>query len=127
MLSPLVLAGAFSVATAVLIDLPFNFVNVVVLPLLLGIGVDSGIHLVHRHRRGEVGQGELLHSSTARAVFYAGLTTVVSFGSLAVSTHRGLASLGTLLTVGIVWVLVCNLILLPALLAARTEREARTR
>ena len=49
-MAPLGLASLLTVATAVLLDIPFNFANVVVLPLLLGIGVDSGIHLVHRHR-----------------------------------------------------------------------------
>ena len=49
-MAPLALAALLTVATAVLLDLQFNFANVVVLPLLLGIGVDSGIHLVHRHR-----------------------------------------------------------------------------
>ena len=49
-LAPLALAGLVTAAIMVLIDLPLNFFNVVVVPLLLGAGVDSGIHLVDRSR-----------------------------------------------------------------------------
>jgi hopanoid biosynthesis associated RND transporter like protein HpnN len=114
-LIPLLLSAVLATGLMVLLDMPFNFVNVVVLPLLLGIGVDSGIHLVHLAR--ELGPDEelLLESTTARAVFYSALTSTVSFGSLAFSHHRGLSSLGTLLVAGMAVVLVCNLVILPAL------------
>jgi hopanoid biosynthesis associated RND transporter like protein HpnN len=125
-LLPLLLAAALTTATAVILDIRFNFANVLVLPLLLGIGVDSGIHLVHRHR---VAHGremdsaapevELLGTSTAQAVLFSALTTMGSFGSLALSTHPGLASLGQLLLIGVIYTLVCNLIVLPALIARK--------
>jgi len=129
-MTPLALASLLTVATAVLLDMPFNFGNVVVLPLLLGIGVDSGIHLVHRHRVTIETAGvarsperELLETSTAQAVFFSALTTMASFGSLAFSDHPGFASLGRLLLIGVTYTLLANLILLPALLAGRS-REA---
>src|SRR3546814_13990 len=49
-LMPLFLAALLMVAIGVLCGLPFNFANVIVLPLLLGVGVDSGIHMVTRAR-----------------------------------------------------------------------------
>jgi hopanoid biosynthesis associated RND transporter like protein HpnN len=121
-LAPLLLAGLFTCAASVLLDLPLNFADVIVLPLLLGIGVDSGIHLVHRHRHLEEG-ADLLGTSTARAVFWSALTTVASFGSLGLSTHAGMASLGQLLTLGVALTLLCNLVVLPALLGR--SRRAR--
>jgi len=54
--------------------------------------------------------------TTARAVPFSALTTIVSFGTLALSSHRGMASLGIVLMVGLPWVVVCNLVVLPALL-----------
>jgi hypothetical protein len=107
----------------------FNFGNVVVIPLLLGVGVDSGIHLVHRYRvmalRAAANVMEieenLLASSTAQAVFFSSVTTMASFGSLALSTHLGIRSLGQLLLIGIAWTVVCNLIVLPALIAVRSR------
>jgi predicted RND superfamily exporter protein len=57
-----------------------------------------------------------MDSTTARAVFYSALTTTVSFGTLAFSSHRGMASLGVVLSIGMVATVVGNLIILPALL-----------
>jgi predicted RND superfamily exporter protein len=121
-LVPLLLAALLTAATTVAIGMPFNFINVVVIPLLLGIGVDSGIHMVERHRAGEGGEAgsqSLLESATARAVYYSSLTTVGSFGALAFSTHRGLASMGVLLVFGLLYALAGNLLLLPALIELR--------
>ena len=67
----------------VLLGIPFNFANVIVIPLLLGIGVDSGIHLVHRAKVEPDAEGGLLGTTTARAVFYSAVTTISSFGALA--------------------------------------------
>jgi hopanoid biosynthesis associated RND transporter like protein HpnN len=121
-LIPLALASALTVATAVLLDIPFNFADVIVLPLLLGIGVDSGIHLVHRARASREGMSNLLGTSTARAVGFSALTTIASFGSLGLASHRGLATLGQLLTVGVSFTLLCNLIVLPALIVLHPPR-----
>ena len=115
-LAPLLLAGALTVATAVVLQVPFNFANVIALPLLLGIGIDSGIHMVHRYRHAPPHHGNLLQTSTARAVLFSALTTLCSFGNLALSPHPGTASMGLLLSIGIAMTLVCTLIVLPALL-----------
>jgi hopanoid biosynthesis associated RND transporter like protein HpnN len=112
---PLVVAGLLTVATAALFDLPFNFANVIVLPLLMGLGVASGIHLVMRSREALSGVS-LLRTSTPRAVAFSALTTILSFGSLAVSTHQGTASMGVLLTIAIGFTLLGGLIALPALM-----------
>jgi predicted RND superfamily exporter protein len=129
-LFPLGLAAALTVATAVLLGIPFNFADVIVLPLLLGIGVDSGIHLVHRARTAGPGETNLLGTGTARAVAYSALTTVASFGTMGLATHMGLATLGRLLTIGVGFTVVCNLVVLPALIALHAPKrrgEARSR
>ncbi len=115
-LSPLALSSLMTVAAMVLLDIPFNFGNIIVIPLLLGIGVDSGIHLVHRAQQSGGRAADLMDSTTARAVFYSALTTTVSFGTLAFSSHRGMASLGVVLSIGMVATVIGNLIVLPALL-----------
>lgn len=115
-LVPVGLAAVLTGAAMVALGIPFNFANVVVLPLLLGVGVDSGIHLVHR----AISDPErLLETITAQAVFYSALTTIASFASLAFSDHRGIASLGRLLVCGMIMTLLCNLVLLPGLIAFR--------
>ncbi len=126
-MAPLALAAAMTGATTVVLGTPFNFANVIVLPLLLGIGVDSGIHLVHRFRvaraEGSLEAREVMRSSTARAILFSALTTAASFGTMAFTGHQGLASLGRLLTIGILYTVVCNLVVLPAMLAGRTQRQ----
>ena len=129
-LLPLLLAGILTVAATVWFDVPFNFANVIVLPLLLGLGVASGIHLVMRHRVEGDGSSalqrtSLLQTSTPRAVLFSALTTIGSFGTLAISSHRGTSSMGLLLTITIGLTLVCTLIVLPAMLALSRRRRQR--
>ncbi len=114
---PLLWAGLITGASTVLLDIPFNFANIIALPLLLGIGVDNGIHVVHRMRSNKQTYAELLESSTARGIFYSAITTIVSFLSLSFSAHPGTASMGLILTVGVMLTLVGTLIVLPAMLA----------
>jgi hopanoid biosynthesis associated RND transporter like protein HpnN len=120
-LAPLLLAAVLTVASMVLLDVPFSFFNVIVIPLLFGVGVDSGIHLVHQSHLSDEARKDLLGTTTARAVFYSALTTTGSFGSLAFSDHIGMRSLGILLTIGMVLTVICNLIVLPALLDLRGQ------
>jgi predicted RND superfamily exporter protein len=112
----LLLAGALTGAVSVLLDIPFNFANVIALPLIVGIGVDSGIHMVRRMRTAPPANGYLLKTSTSKAVLFSGLTTISGFGNLALSPHPGMASMGQLLSIGIGFTLLCTLIVLPTLL-----------
>ncbi|HIF92045.1 MAG TPA: hypothetical protein EYQ60_02805 [Myxococcales bacterium] len=118
-LAPLLLSNILTVGVMAMTGIAFNFANVVVIPLLLGIGVDSGIHLVHRAEAhaADAHPENLLGSTTARAVFYSALTTTASFGTLALSSHRGVASLGVVLSIGMTLTVMSNLIVLPALLS----------
>ncbi len=115
---PLLLAGLLTVATNVLFSNPFNFANIIALPLLMGMGVDSGIHIMHRLHAG-LGSEHLLQTSTARGVFFSSLTTLLSFTSLAFTNHQGIASMGLLLAIGISFTLICTLVVLPAFSAKR--------
>ena len=118
-LTPLLLAALFTGTATVLLGIQFNFANIIALPLLLGVGIDSGLHMVQRSRSRSDGTSheDLMHTSTTRAIFYSALTTLVGFGSLAFSSHQGTASMGVLLTIGLALTLICVLIILPVLLA----------
>jgi hopanoid biosynthesis associated RND transporter like protein HpnN len=117
-LTPLGLAGVVTVAVASLLDWPFNFANVIVLPLLFGLGVDSGIHMVSR-ARGRGGRPE--EGRTLQAIVLSSMTTVASFGALSFSEHPGTASMGRLLTLAILLGLIASLFVLPALLTLRAR------
>ena len=116
---PVVLASGVTAAATVAFGLQFNFANVIALPLLLGVGVDSGIHMVHRMRSEPPVDGNLIRTSTSRAILASGLTTIASFGNLAFASHLGMSSMGKILTIGMIATLAATLILLPALLKSR--------
>jgi predicted RND superfamily exporter protein len=123
-LAPIILALLLTVASAVALQAPFNLANIIVLPLILGLGVAFGIQIVCRSRTET--QTELMETSTPRAVLFSALTTTGSFGALAMSNHPGTASMGALLTVAIGFTLCCTLLVLPALLEL-SARQDRTR
>ena len=115
-LAPLLLASLLTGAAMALTGTHFNFANIIALPLVFGMGVDNCIHLVHRFRTAPPRDCLLLHTSTALAVVLSALTNISGFGNLAVSPHRGMASMGVMLSIGILATLVCSMVVLPALL-----------
>ncbi len=114
-MAPLILAGLFTMASTVLTGTPINYANIIALPLLLGLGVDNGIHMVEKLHHSLSEKQNIYQSSTARAMFYGALTTASSFGGLAFSTHEGIASMGLIITIGIFWIMTCTFVVLPAL------------
>lgn len=120
--APVLVAALWTLAVSALFNMPFNFANVIVLPLLFGLSVDFGIHLVMRGRDGTRQNG---NSTTPRAITLSALTTIGSFGSIMLSGHPGTASMGLLLTISIVLSLTAILILLPALMTWIYPSESR--
>ena len=115
-LAPLVLSALLLIAYTVIFNSPFNFANVIVLPLLLGLGVDSAIHYVMRARE-DGAKRQVVDTTTPRAVLISALTTIGSFGTLWLSSHKGMASMGELLTIAIIITLVTTLVVLPQFIA----------
>jgi len=123
-LIPLGLTTLFTFAVIELSGLTLNMANILVVPLIFGLGVDTGIHVVHRyHVAGNV--SELLRSSTPRAVTLSALTTIGTFISLSFNPHKGAASIGLILSVAISLLMLVTFIVLPALLARFEPKSAR--
>ncbi len=114
-LSPLLLAGVLTVATMEWLGMSFNLANIIVLPLLIGLGVAYGIYFVLRWREG-ADLEQVMRSSTPEAVLFSALTTLCSFGSLAAASSPGMRVLGITLSIALGFVLVCTLLVLPAVL-----------
>ncbi|MGZ8165689.1 MAG: MMPL family transporter, partial [Methylobacter sp.] len=112
-LLPLLMTGILTGASTVVIDNPFNFANIIVIPLLFGLGVDAGIFIVDRMRNPDQ-EDSVLDTSTARGVVFGEMTTLCSLVSMAFTPHLGLASMGQLLAIGLVLMVICTLIVLPA-------------
>ena len=97
-----------------LVGIDLNPANLIGIPLILGIAVDYGVHVVHDYleRPGPY----RMSASTANSVLVDALTTVLGFGALMVASHRGLESLGRVLTLGVTTCTVTSLVFLPAVL-----------
>jgi predicted RND superfamily exporter protein len=111
---PLVLGTVWMVGAMNWLSIDYNFANVIALPLILGIGIDSGVHVLHRYREGTT--PDRLPLTTGKAVLMSSLTTVLAFGTLAAASHRGLQTLGITLVIGVVGCLLSSSLVLPALL-----------
>ncbi len=117
-LVPPVGGGLILLGLMALLNVDFNPVNLIVLPLVLGIGVDDGIHMVHDYRR-QLADGAKEYKpsgDTVNGVLLTSLTSIVGFGSLMIAAHQGLKSVGIVLALGIASCLAVALILLPPLL-----------
>jgi len=103
------------------LDVPLNAANMIVLPLILGIGIDAGVHVVHDYcaQRGRY----RISASTASAVVVNTVTNMAGFGSLMIASHRGLQSLGRVLTLGLTTCLFTALVMLPAILGLMSRRR----
>jgi hopanoid biosynthesis associated RND transporter like protein HpnN len=95
-------------------NIPFNPANIMTLPLVIGIGVTNGIHILNRFA--EERTPSILSRSTGKAVLVSGLTAIAGFGSLMLAKHRGIHSLGSVMAVGIATCMIAALTFLPALL-----------
>jgi hopanoid biosynthesis associated RND transporter like protein HpnN len=97
-----------------LCNISFNPANIMTLPLVVGIGVTNGIHILNRFA--EELHPSILAKSTGKAVLVSGLTTIAGFGSLIAAKHQGIESLGYIMATGTATCMVVGLTFLPALL-----------
>jgi hypothetical protein len=127
---PLVLGELGALGGMTLLGQNLNMVSMGIIPIILGIGIDDGIHIVHRF----MDQGEKdvpgVFRFAGRAVVITSLTTIVGFGSLVFSSYKGLWTAGLFAVLGVGICLLASITLLPALLqifvVARRERAAGT-
>jgi predicted RND superfamily exporter protein len=110
--------GAFAVLG--LTGMPLNFANIIVMPLIFGIGVDAGVHIVHRWRVEPLGRPAGLSGATGRAITLTMVTTIIGFGCMLTAQHRGIRSLGMVMVSGLSVTLVACYVVLPAVLRLRT-------
>lgn len=108
----LALGVAALMATMSVLGQTWNLASLAALPLLLGTGIDYGIHTLLAMKRDD-NDIRRMRATTGRAVFFCGATTVIGFMSLVVADNRGVASLGTACAAGTVWILLLVLWLLP--------------
>ncbi|MCI2425917.1 MMPL family transporter [Candidatus Acetothermia bacterium] len=131
-LAPLILGYIWMLGGMYLLGMEFNFINILISPLLIGVGVDNGIHILHRYweerERGEKKSVERAVSTIAIAIIVTSLTTMIVFGGLVGAHTPGLQLLGISALLGISFTLIFSLSFLPATLKmTEKRREARSK
>ena len=114
-LVPLVIGTIWTVGCMTLLDIDINIANIIAIPLILGIGIDNGVHVIHRYRLEEQGQIGTVLSTVGRSIMLTSLTTIAAFGTFAFGLYRGFATMGIILGIGIAICFLLSAFLLPAL------------
>lgn len=114
---PLVIGAIWMVGIMCLSGIELTMVNVMGLPLILGIGIDDGVHILHRYQIEGRNKIKTIFQSTGKAVLLTSLTTMMAFGSLFFATYRGLGSLGITLFIGVGTCFLTTIFIMPAIIA----------
>ena len=112
---PLAAGILWMILVAVCCGIKFNVFNMIIIPTVIGTGIDSAIHIYYRYRSAPDKMIENL-KNTGGSVFYSSLTTLVGFGSVALAKHKGLQSIGIMASIGIVMVTLVNLVFFPVII-----------
>lgn len=115
-LLPGVVGTAWLIGTLRLMDVKMNYLNLIVFPLMMGMGTDNGLHLVARFKELGARDAARTVASLWRGLTLTSLTTVVGFGSLAFASNRAMQSLGVAISVGMLSYLFASLLVLPPIL-----------
>jgi hopanoid biosynthesis associated RND transporter like protein HpnN len=105
-----------------LMEIRFNSANIIVLPLILGVGIDSAIYIINRYRQGGETPAQVATRSAGVGVFLNALTILFSFGALMVARHQGVFSIGAVMSLGMIASVAVFLAFLPALLTLWGKR-----
>ncbi|MCF7797236.1 MAG: MMPL family transporter [Lentisphaeria bacterium] len=122
-ITPLVTGVAAMLGIMALSGLQITLLNVMAIPLIIGIGIDDGVHVIHRYLIEGPGKLKVIFASTGRAVFVTSLTTMLGFGSLWFATYRGLGSMGIALFIGVGACFLMTVVSLSALLGWYGSRK----
>ena len=122
-ISPLAAGLLLMVGGMLLAGLKFNVANIIVMPLLLGIGIDSAIYIISRSEQGGESPLQVVTSSAGVGVFLNALTILFSFGALMVARHQGVFSIGAVMSLGMTAIVLAFLLFLPALLMVLEKRK----
>ena len=124
-LFPIILGLLWLVGLQSLFGIQMNFINVIVYPIIIGIGVDSGIHLYHRYTESKK---DIIFSvqNTGEAVSLSSLTTLIGFGALCFSGNEAVRSLGILAALGIGLTYIASIVVLPAVILFRNKLRDKT-
>lgn len=112
---PLIFGGAWLLAVMGMLGWEFNLANLFAVPIIIGTAVDNGVNMLYRWREERDKSALILTKAVGKSVTICSLTTIAGFAALIPANHRGISSLGWVLSVGVTLILVATLVVLPAL------------
>lgn len=110
-----------------LFQLSFNTANMIALPMILGIGANNGVYIIHRFREENESSIDFMFRSTGKALFVSYLDTLTSFVGLALANHQGLAQLGGVVILGITCTTAAGLLCLPSIMVLMIKRRVKNK
>jgi len=113
---PLITGGIWMLGLMKTFGLMLNVVNVMAIPMIVGIGIDDGVHILHRYRFEGLRKTPVVLKSTGKAVLLTSLTTMVGFGSLMTASYRGWVGFGALLVTGVGACFVTTILFIPSII-----------
>jgi hypothetical protein len=122
-LTPLLSGLTWMIGSMYLFDIKLNLYNMVTFPIMIGIGIDNGVHIFHRYREEGTGSLRLVLRTTGMVLLATSLTTMIGFAGLVPAIHPALKSIGILSLVGLSCCLITSVTLLPALLQMRESNQ----
>jgi hopanoid biosynthesis associated RND transporter like protein HpnN len=123
-LAPLAMGLVAALGIMGLAGVPLNPANMIALPLVLGVGIDNGVHLLHDFLAKKTEGRRTVSRAIGRGVLVKALTTMIGFGTLMISSQRGLSGLGFCLALGVGCCMAASLVFLPAVLQLQRKRIA---
>ncbi|TCK93336.1 putative RND superfamily exporter protein [Natranaerovirga hydrolytica] len=112
--TPVMLTLYITLGLLPVLNKEINVFSILGFPLLIGIGIDSSIHLLHRLKSEETGRIGYVLMTTGKAIILTGITTLIGFGSLTFINHPGMANLGFTVALGLIICLLITLTFIPA-------------
>ena len=113
---PLIAGGLWMLGLLSTFGMMLTVVNVVGIPMIVGIGIDDGVHILHRYRVEGFDKTPRVLLSTGKAVLLTSLTTMAGFGSLMIARYRGFIGLGALLVFGVGACFITTVLFIPAII-----------
>ncbi len=122
-MTPLVIGAFWMVGIMEIIGLQLTLLNIMAIPMIIGIGIDDGVHIVHRYQIEGYQEHGPVFASTGRAIFLTSVTTMVGFGSLWFASYRGLGSMGIALFIGVGACFIATVFVLPGIIGWSTRQS----
>jgi len=126
---PLIVGSFSMLGLMYVLGMKYNYINLIAVPIILGIGIDDGVHALHRYRE-ETGEGIKRTAGSFRmvgkAILLTSITTMIGFGSVGFYEMRGMASFGHVLFMGVGMCFLATIFVLPAMLRIFHRNRSRS-